>query len=565
MSSKAPPQTKLNHPPAGQAIEVAISSIELDHRNDRLKETHDADAIERLARSMASVGILEPLGVAPGSKPDRYRLVYGHRRLAAAKKAGLGSVPAILRAYADDEEIQIARAVENVHRQDLNPVEEAIAAAALIEAEEARMLRDDVTTPNTPPDLSKVRSMAIKLVAGRLGKSEAWVRDRSYLATLGPKERALVLDGRLPLGWARELCKVADPAERARMAQQYAAPAGDNRLPRDFSDLKDAVGAQLRSLASVPWRLDVAFASAPACRDCPHNSANNPGLFEHVGPVNGSGWNGTTYKEPEAGVCLKAACFQEKSATSNRQIAAKGKSIAREISALPKADRPAVTAVALTTSAKLKTRPPEYLQPSKVAARVKEELERKPEKKSSCSTGSTSSATRTKARTPTEIATGKYEDALRAWAGKSQNALTKAIRANPLCLAIYEALASLDGWYNDKNNPMSRADVLASITAMKAPDLAAVKTAWGIAADDDQGGRYGEDELRAAVAKTLGVGGKPPELADFLADAKVDAAKAKATESTPSGKKTASKKDAAIAGDDGEPDHFEAGDADDID
>ncbi len=455
----------------GTVLEVKISEIDTDDRNDRI--VHDESAIAELADSMEKRGLLEPvvvgvMGDAFGaSGPEKYMLVAGHRRLAAAKLLRWETIRAVVRTYEADEHLQLDRAVENVHRLELNPVEEAYAVAGMIEAVMGRAEQAVADAALAAGGLAiedasdirhqaQVRKRAIEIVARKLGKSITWVNDRAYLSRLSGKARQLVLDGRLPLTYAREICKVADPDRRDELARDFAAGGEFGSLPGDFDDLKFEVGRVLYSLAQVPWDKSVPFAGAAACDACPHNSLNQPRLFEHVAPQdpgNQRGYQGmhkrtTSFKEPAAGVCTHESCFKEKTAITSRQLAAKGKSIARRINELPKKERPEVTARKLQEiGPELKVEIPRFLDPNKLVTRVKEEMTRRPANKtSSGEPAKVKTSQKSEAEVFRELAENELYEALQKRQAKIESQVLKEISKDPLAKAALAVVQSSTLW-----------------------------------------------------------------------------------------------------------------------
>jgi ParB family chromosome partitioning protein len=109
--------------------ELPVEQIEPNPEQPR--GSFDANALDALAGSIASAGLLQPLIVRP-LEEGRYELVAGERRWRAAQKAGLDRVPAVIRSSPEDERLQAAL-IENMVREDLNPVEESRACAALVD------------------------------------------------------------------------------------------------------------------------------------------------------------------------------------------------------------------------------------------------------------------------------------------------------------------------------------------------------------------------------------------------------------------------------------------------
>jgi ParB family transcriptional regulator, chromosome partitioning protein len=179
--------------------ELEVTQIEPNPDQPRAK--FDAAGIDALAGSIGSVGLLQPLIVRP-LDDGRYELVAGERRWRAAQKAGIARVPAVVRTSPADERLQAAL-IENMVREDLNPVEEARACAALV---------DDL-------GISKEE------LARRVGRSRAAISNLIRLLDLPDTALTLLERGELTEGHGRALLQIRDQDRRARMAKQ-AASAG---------------------------------------------------------------------------------------------------------------------------------------------------------------------------------------------------------------------------------------------------------------------------------------------------------------------------------------------------
>jgi ParB family transcriptional regulator, chromosome partitioning protein len=176
--------------------ELAVTEIEPNPDQPRAK--FDAAAIDALAGSMRSVGLLQPLIVRP-LEDGRYELVAGERRWRAAQKAGMDRVPAVIRTSPEDERLQAAL-IENMVREDLNPVEEARACAALV---------DDL-------GISKEE------LARRVGRSRAAISNLIRLLDLPDPVLGLLERGELTEGHGRAILQVPDQERRARLAKEAA-------------------------------------------------------------------------------------------------------------------------------------------------------------------------------------------------------------------------------------------------------------------------------------------------------------------------------------------------------
>jgi ParB family chromosome partitioning protein len=177
--------------------ELDVTQIEPNPEQPRAK--FDAASLDALAGSIGSVGLLQPLIVRP-LDDGRYELVAGERRWRAAQKAGIGRVPAVVRSSPEDERLQAAL-IENMVREDLNPVEEARACASLV---------DDL-------GISKEE------LARRVGRSRAAISNLIRLLDLPDSALTLLERGDLTEGHGRAILQVPEQDRRALLAKQAAA------------------------------------------------------------------------------------------------------------------------------------------------------------------------------------------------------------------------------------------------------------------------------------------------------------------------------------------------------
>jgi ParB family chromosome partitioning protein len=162
--------------------------IELIHNNPEQPRKHFAEAeLAELADSLRDKGVLQPILVRPSSRPGEYEIVAGERRWRAAQRIQLRTIPALVRQLNDDRALEIS-IIENVQREDLNPLEEAMAYAALMER--FRFTQDQV--------------------ALKVGKSRSHVANTMRLTQLPEGVRDHVIEGRLSAGHARALLGSAD-------------------------------------------------------------------------------------------------------------------------------------------------------------------------------------------------------------------------------------------------------------------------------------------------------------------------------------------------------------------
>ena len=211
--------------------ELPTSAIRPNTRQPR--RSFPEAGIQELAASIREVGILQPLVVR--STESGFELIAGERRLRAAKEAGLDRVPVLIRQAGENESMELAL-VENLQREDLNPLETAAAYQALMEGF----------------GLSKEQ------LANRLGKSRAAVTNTLRLAQLPERIRALLEEGKLTEGHARALLGLETEEQMVDLAQRIQEERLSVRrteeLVREYlSGARDAPQARERSETPVEF------------------------------------------------------------------------------------------------------------------------------------------------------------------------------------------------------------------------------------------------------------------------------------------------------------------------
>ncbi|MDE0654518.1 MAG: ParB/RepB/Spo0J family partition protein [bacterium] len=201
---------------AGGYREVAVSSIVPNTHQPRAK--FDEEPLDALADSIGRVGVLQPVLVRQ-IEPDRFELIAGERRWRAAKRAGLQTIPALVRSVADQESLEEAL-VENLHREDLNPLEEA---AAFLQ------LQQDF-------------GLTQQAVASRVGRSRAAVTNATRLLQLPADVQELIAERRISAGHGRALAGIADSGQQVSLARQIVREGWSVRQLEDH----------LRSPAATP-------------------------------------------------------------------------------------------------------------------------------------------------------------------------------------------------------------------------------------------------------------------------------------------------------------------------
>ncbi|GAB3492868.1 ParB/RepB/Spo0J family partition protein [Nocardiopsis coralliicola] len=174
--------------------EIAVGSVTPNPRQPR--QHFDDEALEELRASIAEVGLLQPI-VVRKLGPERYELIMGERRWRASKEVGLSRIPAIVRETGDDELLRDAL-LENLHRQQLNPLEEAAAYQQLL---------DDFGATHEE-------------LAQRIGRSRPHITNTLRLLNLSPAVQRRVAASVISAGHARALLSVEDSAAQDRLARR---------------------------------------------------------------------------------------------------------------------------------------------------------------------------------------------------------------------------------------------------------------------------------------------------------------------------------------------------------
>lgn len=215
-SQKTSEDTKL-----GEAITM-VKIGKLKNNEDQPRKKFDDDAIEELSESIKQYGIITPLVVQ--DRKTYFEIIAGERRWRAAMKAGLKEVPVIVKNYSELEIAEISL-IENIQREDLNPIEEALAYKRLIE--EFKLKQDEV--------------------AERVSKSRTAVTNSMRLLKLSPEVQQMVIDDQISTGHARALISVEDLNKQYELAQQVF----DEKLSvRDIEKLVKNLGVIKNKKAS---------------------------------------------------------------------------------------------------------------------------------------------------------------------------------------------------------------------------------------------------------------------------------------------------------------------------
>jgi ParB family chromosome partitioning protein len=176
-----------------QEVLIPISKVEPNKEQPR--KNFDEDALLELSESIKQFGVLQPLLVQ--DKKDYYEIIAGERRWRAAKLAGLKKVPVIVKHLTDQEIVEISL-IENIQRENLNPIEEAIAYKRLLT--EFNLKQDEI--------------------AERVSKSRTAVTNSMRLLKLNEKVQQMVIDDMISTGHARALLAISDEEKQYNLAQK---------------------------------------------------------------------------------------------------------------------------------------------------------------------------------------------------------------------------------------------------------------------------------------------------------------------------------------------------------
>lgn len=213
------------------AVRVKINKVEPNRSQPR--KNFDEDALLELSESIKQFGVLQPLLVQ--EKPDYYEIIAGERRWRAAKIAGLKEVPVIICKYNDKEVVEISL-IENIQRENLNPIEEAMAFKRLLE--EFHLKQDEV--------------------AERVSKSRTAVTNSMRLLKLDERVQQMIIEEKITTGHARALLAFEDPEQQLSVANEVF----DKKLSvRETEKLVKQYQNQKEKTAAEPLRDEVIYKS----------------------------------------------------------------------------------------------------------------------------------------------------------------------------------------------------------------------------------------------------------------------------------------------------------------
>lgn len=259
-----------NHTNANNAVNataIALSLVQPSGFNPR--KNFDEQTLTELADSIRQQGVLQPVGVRPIPGTDRYEIVFGERRYRASLMAGREYIPAVIFDTLSDKEAEEMAITENLQRQDIAPMEEAVAFRNLIESG-----RYDT------------QSLAVQV-----GKSETYIRTRMKLTTLIPEIASLLDTDDITVSVASEICRYGEDIQ----LEVYEKHLKDG-LP--YNSWRGMTASKVAQMIERDFTTELCRYSfdKSACASCPHNTCN---LLLFV-------------EEGYEGKCAKSSCLKEK-------------------------------------------------------------------------------------------------------------------------------------------------------------------------------------------------------------------------------------------------------------
>ncbi|MBR5011567.1 MAG: ParB/RepB/Spo0J family partition protein [Acutalibacteraceae bacterium] len=215
---------------------IEVKLIDIEPNKEQPRKTFDEKALSELADSIREHGLLQPIIVKPLTN-GTYRIIAGERRWRASRIAGLETVPVIIKDF-DDKEVMEVALIENLQREDLNPVEEAMGYRSLMDT----------------------FGMTQEQVAERVGKSRSAVANALRLLNLRPQELELLKLGKITAGHARALLSAADALTREEMLEKALNGASVHDLERIARASQKRKGNREPSMSGTGFYAEVELA-----------------------------------------------------------------------------------------------------------------------------------------------------------------------------------------------------------------------------------------------------------------------------------------------------------------
>ena len=255
---------------------------------DNPRQTFGATALKDLTASIREIGVLSPILVRKVGR--KYQILAGHRRVRAAKAAGLKTVPAVVRKLDDESALQ-AMVLDNLQREDLPALEEAAGFQLLLEK----------------------HKLSAEAIGAKVGKSKAYVYARLKLLALPVVARKALGKGELSASVALLLARLPAKVAKEALPHMYEEQFTNGRqvtVPASFRSAQLTLRSRFaRRLKDATWGLEDETLPGGSCAECEHRSASAPELFDALVP-------------DAADVCTNLPCWAEKDeAWAGRRLA----------------------------------------------------------------------------------------------------------------------------------------------------------------------------------------------------------------------------------------------------
>lgn len=233
--------------------ELKLTQIQPNPNNPR--KTFDEKAVNELAESIKSKGVLQPIVVRPKGN-DYFEIVCGERRFRASKIAGINRIPVTIRELSDEDALELML-MENFQRQDVHPMEEALGFEAL----------------------TKISKLTVKDIAARIGKNWHYVADRLKLVKLIPELQPYYFEGKFNLTTAVNVASLSEDFQREWMEEKEGETWQD-----DWNEDADYFKQVTANLTNAPFDItdEKLIADRGSCIGCAFNTATSQ-LFPELG------------------------------------------------------------------------------------------------------------------------------------------------------------------------------------------------------------------------------------------------------------------------------------------
>lgn len=239
--------------------EIMVKISKVEPNRDQPRKNFDEDALLELADSIKQFGVLQPLLVQ--DKKEYYEIIAGERRWRAAKLAGLKEIPVIVRKYTDQEIVEISL-IENIQRENLNPIEEALAFKRLLN--EFNLKQDEV--------------------AERVSKSRTSVTNSMRLLKLDERVQQMIVDDMISTGHARALLALEDGEEQYTLAMRIfdekLSVREIEKIVKDLKNPKEKKQAELPDNDFVYRDMEEKMKAIFGTKVVIHQRANEKGKIE---------------------------------------------------------------------------------------------------------------------------------------------------------------------------------------------------------------------------------------------------------------------------------------------